>query len=343
MIDFNFGIGFAEAFDTETLRFPVDTRNDTKYEGTITFQPESPPSFDLQQVLGASLKATDLTNGSEQGVGEDEQENKTASLLGFMSADNPNQNGSTFTTETNARSTRIAPGAGQKCRLYLPQSIQIADGATYDNINLGRLGEGVRRGVSEGNEVLDTVMGSSIDAFKSAIGAMRVGAGLSGPAGQAAIAAASETIGGQAIGGAVRSGLQITANPNTRAIFRSVPLREFSFTFKMIPTSSFESEMIKRIIKYFREQLYPEAIELAGTNGFAVGYFMPNVFNIELAYRGRQVATKILPSYLRNFNAVYNSSSMGFHNDGNFSEVDITMSFVEQETLHHRRIKEENF
>lgn len=327
----------------DTLRFPVDTRNDTKYEGTITFQPETPAAFDLEQVIGAAAKAGDLQNATEQQVDQAEQDNLFSKLFSFNGGGRPNANPNQFTTESNQRSTRLGPGEGTKCILYLPQSVQIADGATYDNINLGRLGEGIRRGVSEGNEVLDTVMGTSIDAFKSAINAMRVGAGLSGPAGQAAIAAASETVLGQTVGGAVRSGLQITANPNTRAIFRSVPLREFTFSFKMIPTSRFESEMIKRIIQYFREQLYPEAIELVGTNGFAVGYFMPNVFNIELAYRGKQVATKILPSYLRNFNAVYNSSAMGFHNDGNFSEVDITMSFVEQETLHHRRIKEDNF
>lgn len=323
----------------DTLRFPVDTRNDTKYEGTITFQPETPQAFDLQSVLGAGVRANDLQNATEQQVDEAEQENFFSKLFGFNGGGRPNANTNQFTGKSNKRTK----GSGQKCILYLPQSVQIADGATYDNINLGRIGEGIRRGVSEGNDVIETVAGSSIDAFKSAISAMRVGAALSGPAGQAAIAAASETVLGQTIGGAVRSGLQVTANPNTRAIFRSVPLREFTFSFKMIPTSSFESEMIKNIIKYFREQLYPEAIEITGTGGFAVGYFMPNVFNIEMAYRGRQVATKILPSYLRNFNAVYNSSAMGFHNDGNFSEVDITMSFVEQETLHYRRIKEDNF
>ena len=327
----------------DTLRFPVDTRNDTKYEGTITFQPETPEAFDLGQVIGAATSANDLQNATEQQVDEAEQENLFTKLFGFNGGGRPNAATNQFTGESNARTNKVGTGQGTKCILYLPQSVQIADGATYDNINLGRLGEGIRKGVSGGNDIIETVAGSSIDAFKSAISAMRAGPALAGPAGQAAIAAASETVLGQTIGGAVRSGLQITANPNTRAIFRSVPLREFTFSFKMIPTSRFESEMIKRIIQYFREQLYPEAIELVGTNGFAVGYFMPNVFNIELAYRGRQVATKILPSYLRNFNAVYNSSAMGFHNDGNFSEVDITMSFVEQETLHHRRIKEDNF
>ena len=175
----------------DTLRFPVDTRNDTKYEGTITFQPETPQAFDLQSVLGAGVRANDLQNATEQQVDEAEQENFFSKLFGFNGGGRPNANTNQFTGKSNERTK----GSGQKCILYLPQSVQIADGATYDNINLGRIGEGIRRGVSEGNDIIETVAGSSIDAFKSAISAMRVGAALSGPAGQAAIAAASSAPG----------------------------------------------------------------------------------------------------------------------------------------------------
>ena len=316
----------------ETLRFPLDTTNDSKYQGTITFQPETPDSFDLSNAVSSTTNIipTNFAN-FVRGVAESARERVDQEIQ--------RQTSNLFTGASNSRSTNIPAGSGQRCKLYLPQAIQITDGAQYDNINLGRIGEAIRRSVIQGDNIVQSVSTAGIDGLKSAIGAVRTGDVLNEASGQAALAAVSEKF-GDTVGGAVRSGLQVTANPNTRAIFKSVPLREFAFTFKMIPTSARESQMIKDIIYYFREQLYPEAIELEGTNGFSVGYFMPNVFNIEMAYKDQRVATRILPSYLKNFTATYNGSGMGFHSDGNFSEVDISMAFIEQETLHHRRIQE---
>ena len=316
----------------ETLRFPLDTTNDTKYQGTITFQPETPESFDLANVISSSTNIipTNFAN-FVGGVAEAAQARVDQTIEQATS--------NVFSGASNARSTNVARGSGQKCKLYLPQAISIRDGVQYDNIDLGRIGEAIRRSVMQGDDIVQSVATAGIDGLKSAIGAVRTGDVLNEASGQAALAALADNL-GNTISGAVRSGLQVTANPNTRAIFKSVPLRDFSFTFKMIPTSARESEMIKNIVYYFREQLYPEAIELEGTNGFSVGYFMPNVFNIEMAYKDQRVGTKILPAYLRNFTAQYNGSGMGFHSDGNFTEVDISMSFIEQETLHHRRIQE---
>lgn len=131
----------------------------------------------------------------------------------------------------------------------------------------------------------------------------------------------------------------MAVNPNTRALFKSVPLREFTFNFKMIPTSKDETKQIKGIIDFFRTNLYPEVIPLGDINA---GYKFPNVFEITMTYTNKKdhLATKILPSYIKSFSATYNSSSMGFLEGGDFSEVDIAMSFVESSTLHRDLIKE---
>ena len=50
------------------------------------------------------------------------------------------------------------------------------------------------------------------------------------------------------------------------------------------------------------------------------------------------LATRILPSYLRNFSATYNSSGMGFLDGGDFTEVDVSMTFIESSTLHKKLI-----
>ena len=106
----------------------------------------------------------------------------------------------------------------------------------------------------------------------------------------------------------------------------------------MIPTSKKETEQIKGIIKFFRKELYPQVIPIREINA---GYEFPNVFEIKMDYQNKKtLATKILPSYLRNFSATYNASSMGFLEGGDFSEVDISMSFIEANTLHRDLVNE---
>ena len=52
----------------------------------------------------------------------------------------------------------------------------------------------------------------------------------------------------------------MTTNPNTRSLFKSVSLREFTFQFKFIPLSEQEHDHVISIIKFFRTELYPEDI-----------------------------------------------------------------------------------
>ena len=120
--------------------------------------------------------------------------------------------------------------------------------------------------------------------------------------------------------------------PNSRALFESVPLREFTFQFKLIPNSQKEAEAIKRIIKFFRTELYPEDTNPTG-QGVSLGYKFPNKFDIRMSYSGRRVATGILPAYLRDVTVAYNSGSMGFFYDGNFTDVDLNVSFLESRPL----------
>ncbi len=53
--------------------------------------------------------------------------------------------------------------------------------------------------------------------------------------------------------------------------------------------------------------------------------------------------TKYLPAYLTNFTATYNPSSMGYIKGGRFQEIDISLSFAEQETLDKRKVAEEGY
>ena len=62
---------------------------------------------------------------------------------------------------------------------------------------------------------------------------------------------------------AVRQAGGVRLNPNTRSLFKSVALREFAFQFKFIAKSFAEAEEVKEIIQFFREEIYPEDINIS--------------------------------------------------------------------------------
>ena len=71
---------------------------------------------------------------------------------------------------------------------------------------------------------------------------------------------------------------------------------------------------------------------------FRSGYRYPYKFTIDLLYDGKQVATKILPSYCTAINTNYNPNNMAFIKGGYFSEIDLQISFIEERTLSQQDI-----
>ena len=233
---------------------------------------------------------------------------------------------------------------GSSCRLYLPQAVQIADGVQVGPIDLGVVGAGAEAAIAGGmtdakalavNALKNSDIASIIDVFKNN--------SLQKTAGAFAAQRAAQFLGSPGVAGAIARGTQVQVNPNTRSLFRSVNIREFAFTFKMIATSKDEAKEINAIIQFFRKELYPEEIKLGTDDGLnaSFAYRMPNMFGIKMLYKdAHNLATRIKPCYLRNFTAVYNPGGMGIHSDGNFIETDITMSFVEHTTLSRADINE---
>ena len=319
-------------------QFPLDLKK-VNYNATISFQAVKLQAYDVASLIGAISKADELIT---EGEGTPEALAVVDQLIN--QARNTHMATSDFhgsKNETIAGSHVEIEERLSTCKLYLPQAIQINDGAQYDNINLGIMGATAAAGMNAG----DGVMGAAWDGVKAGaagfLDAFRTKSMGSSQA-RLAVSRAASKIPGQGLSGAIQGGTRVAVNPNTRAMFKSVPLREFTFTFKMIPTSKKESEEIKNIIKFFRTELYPTIIPLGtGDRAVAAGYEFPNVFDITMSWKDKdQIATKILPSYLRNFTATYNASSMGFHEGGDFTEVDISMTFMEHTTLHKGLIGE---
>jgi hypothetical protein len=213
--------------------------------------------------------------------------------------------------------------------LYLPASLNISDGVGYANTPLGTIGAAAAQGLESGG-VSGAVkaVGKGIGSFATAFDNLN----LDGPLGRLAVTRAAQTFAPAEVGAAVQLKTRVAINPNTRATFESVAVREIPFSFKMVAQSAKEAEAITQIIKFFRTQLYPSSLA-AGQADFILGYNLPDPFEIKITYDGKQVATRFVDAYLKNVQTVYNSQSMGMHKDGHFTDVEISLSFVETRTL----------
>lgn len=299
------------------LIFP---ENRTEYLGEIHFSSLNDSITNGQDVAAVSQKASSVA---------DELGSSANDVLSFFGVDDNVLPNTSFGGST----------VNEKCVLFLPQALSFSDKAVYNAQDLGLIGGAVEAGL-----VAADAGTGSINSFID---------GLRGPngktVGKLAVQNVVGALGGEQITGALKSQNKITSNPNTRALFESVPLRNFDFTFKMIPNSKQEARNIKEIIAFFRKELYPEEIPFDETGNIplSVGYKFPNKFKIQMYYgkgnRKKEVGIKIKPCYLTDVTTVFNASSMGMHYDGEFTEVDLTISFLEARALSRKDILEEGF
>tara|TARA_B110000858_G_C17798743_1_gene473985 strand:- start:2449 stop:3201 length:753 start_codon:yes stop_codon:yes gene_type:complete len=216
------------------------------------------------------------------------------------------------------------PIGGTQIELYLPPSITFADGANYEGFDMNTqaaaldVANAPDKGASASSQA-DALGGASGTEISRAVIAKAAGMGL----------APTELI---------RGGLREAPNPNTRVLFKSVALRTFQFTFKMIPTSPREAQMIANIITEFRTQLYPETtVSNGAASGTSLGYKYPDMYVIEMFWQKRSVPPKVKASFLTAVSTNLNSGSGAiFAQEGSseyWSEIDLSLSFGEGVTL----------
>ena len=101
----------------------------------------------------------------------------------------------------------------------------------------------------------------------------------------------------------------------------------------------------RKIVKFFRTELYPEAItvDVANTK-VAIGFKFPKKFILTPMYNNQPIKdTKILPCYLRDVSVVYNPTNQAMHggDDPHFTEIDMSLAFTETRTLTRGEIEME--
>ena len=299
------------------LRFPKDNQD---YKGRVTFRSFAPPVPEVNIQGITKIVGTTLANFKEKTF--DAAEVDVGDAANYTSG-----------TQSNKRNY-----SGERVSLYLPQALTFRDAAEYSTgVELGAIGGTAEAAANQGQNIGGIIGAAAREGFSTIQDLLTGRTDVDGDAARLAATRIARNFAGERGGNVARSVLRTTVNPNKRTLFRAVNLRDFSFTFKMIANSADEAEEIDKIIKFFRTELYP-AVTDGGTE--IIGYNFPNLFDIEMTYDNKPVATKIKPVYLRDINTTYNPGSMGWHVDGKASEVDVTLAFVEERTLNKRDIAE---
>ena len=227
--------------------------------------------------------------------------------------------------------------------MYFPVTMQFNDNAQYDNAALGAFGAGVEGAMQQGGGALESVLGQFNKGVVSMFDAISGNQKLSEAALRVGLARVIDKASmlNSGVANALTLQNRTIINPNIRALFRGVGLREFTFQFKMIARSQLEAEVIRQIVQHFREEMYPGTFDIDELGGADIGFKFPNVFQIQFNYNG--VPNKNIPKieycYLRNVSTSINPTGGAFRRDGQPNEVDLTLSFVEYKTLNKKDIK----
>lgn len=233
--------------------------------------------------------------------------------------------------------------------LFMPQAFQVNEIFSYDTPNLGPLGATGLSVAQQGGNVFDAV-GKAIEQGTKGVDDLLKAFG-GAELGRLGVVRAAGVFGQDtAISNIALAAAATSLNPNIRALFRNVNLREFTFQFKFIPTTRAEADAVEEIIHFFRFHAYPDLISAAGVS---VGYEYPEMFRIKAYTKTTktrnfalnrevtkyiQAGDHIKDCFLRSISVTNNPTSAVYHADGRPTEVDLTLNFVEHVTLSKRDI-----
>ena len=224
-------------------------------------------------------------------------------------------------------------------KLYMPQAINFNDQVQYSNANLGASGAAALAGVNAGGSIAAGAKAFFSDALGFLGDAFGEASSDPGLRRLALNRAAQSLPTGSQINTAASLGFQVTINPNTRVLFENVVIRDFAFQFDFYPVSFAEAQVVQKIIRFFRTELYPSTI--GSEQGVPIGFNFPHVFDIRLRVGGKN-APMPQPElcYLRGVQSTYNPGSMSFFDDGSPTHTAMTLNFTEFRTLSKQDIKE---
>ena len=124
-------------------------------------------------------------------------------------------------------------------------------------------------------------------------------------------------------------------NPNLELLFEGPALRTFNYSFELSPRSKAESEMVRKIIRFFKQGM---AVQRSTSELFLKA---PNVFDIQYLYKegdkDHPYINKIKgPCALTNCSVDYTPSGsyMTFEEDGGMISYNLSLTFEELEPIY---------
>lgn len=248
----------------------------------------------------------------------------------------------TITSVGNLNSYENFQGGDAVGTVMLPlmRGVQYTDGVNYTQ-GATQTGAGIIRaltpdGADENGRITEATAGLAAQ-LTARLAGTAVGGAVGG-----LIGAGIGTILTEGVGNAVKESTRVTLNPNLRTLFEGVNMRSFSFPFRMIAKSEKESLEIKKIIQFFRREVYPESNNVDGTVPFA--YTFPNIFEINiLDGKQKNPGFDVQRCYLQSVQTNFNQTSTGMFEGKNrnyFIEVDMTLNFIEFATLDKNKVRE---
>ena len=353
----------SEESQEESRNFKYPLTLSKSFPATIKFTAVKTEGVDIAEKIGKLIGETkDALVDAVQSVGETSYRYATGISEGGASGLAAVARATKARVETEKGEAQQASyfqtyenkGGGERVgsvTLPLQRDLRYSDLAQYETANLGLAGgalEGAMQGQNPfagamsdgGGRLLSTASALAASAIAKSAGELLGGvAGSKFGASGAVVGAAvlGDTMDG--LSPAVRSATRIVSAPNQRTLFQQVGIRSFAFTFKMVANSHEEALEVRNIVKFFRQELYPEKIPL-GDSGVPLAYKFPNMFEIDIKNNyGENPAFKIQRCYLRDVQTSFNATGTGMHWDGNFVEVDISLAFQEIVTLDKEKIR----
>ena len=337
----------------QKLKEEDDARNAAAGLGVVDDFSSMNPGFQMSndansQFLGATTQPTtfvdDAAAAPNRFIGGDD-----AAALNFMAKrDSQAETNQIKKVDNTITAMDFFPKRGSPTvKMFIPPSQAFVDGVQYQSLGVGATGAAAEQAIAAGSSGLSAVTQTIVDDAKAAANAVLNKDFDIGPMGtelaRFAATRATNRFRSSALP-AVSNITKMTVNPNIRTLFNGVNVREFTFQFKLIATSPQEARNIQDIIKLFRTELYPKAFDVPIGNlnvEAKLGFNFPNAFKIRFNFKGVENANlpKLKVCYLRNMSHTVNPTGGGFKVDGKPNEIDLTLSFVENQTLDQDDIK----
>lgn len=335
-----------------------DSLTDEKYRAILSFNPVKVNAVTIGSLIGQDTLLAKILNGdlkdlkdftkfynenlnsqSEKGEGPTQRrEEERKAIKTSLKAKRTTEN----TTILGKGTDDLGIPDNRYVHLYMPMNIQQNESVVAGPEQLGIAG-GMVSGTLMGSQGNKSVVDIASSAFRGTFaGIGELMEGKTAPEFGSLIANRLVSKLSTNAGNATSLATRIAINPNTRALFKQVNIREWNFVFQMIPTSPDETTRIENIIDFFRTEQLPT--ELVTQNGVGMAYRFPNLMHIKALYRDERtnqykpILTRFLPAYLQSVDVTYNTTAMSFYEGGKFHDATMNLKFIEYRPLNKEDI-----